>query len=250
MQSLNSNSFPMEQYFVYVTQTDSAPIYLGSADEETDHIEVTVEGVSQNHDILVMYPHTWPSADELGLDRSQYQALQAALTKELVVIQGPPGTGKTYMALKIAGILIQNKQKMGRSTPILVVCLTNHALDQFLVGMLNFTNSLVRIGGQSKEDRLNEYNLKNLKVKRSKQQFNLMDSINRNYKDLEIVEGQLSGVSSAASFHGFLMDPEVCGVLAHHSSHFGFLVKKCFDLSKFIMIIVEKKLPLSYHSLR
>lgn len=43
----------------------------------------------------------WPSKEQLGLDESQYEALQTALTKEVAVIQGPPGTGKTFLGLKV-----------------------------------------------------------------------------------------------------------------------------------------------------
>ena len=43
----------------------------------------------------------WPSKEQLGLDQSQYEALQTALTKEVAVIQGPPGTGKTFLGLKV-----------------------------------------------------------------------------------------------------------------------------------------------------
>lgn len=36
----------------------------------------------------------WPSAESLGLDESQYVALQGALTNKVMLVQGPPGTGK------------------------------------------------------------------------------------------------------------------------------------------------------------
>lgn len=52
------------------------------------------------------------------------------LTKEISIIQGPPGTGKTYVGSHAVKILLQNKQYY--TGPILVVCYTNHALDQFL----------------------------------------------------------------------------------------------------------------------
>ena len=48
----------------------------------------------ENSAINVIDQKLWPSAALVGLDRSQYEALQLALTHELVVIQGPPGTGK------------------------------------------------------------------------------------------------------------------------------------------------------------
>ena len=42
-------------------------------------------------DVILTDYDTWPSADELGMDESQYNAFQAALTREISVIQGPPG---------------------------------------------------------------------------------------------------------------------------------------------------------------
>ncbi|MEQ2212320.1 hypothetical protein XENOCAPTIV_029242, partial [Xenoophorus captivus] len=76
----------------------------------------------------------WPDMEELGLDESQMKAFQLALTKELAIIQGPPGTGKTYVGLKIAQALLTNQElwNNGDPAPMLVVCYTNHALDQFL----------------------------------------------------------------------------------------------------------------------
>lgn len=48
-------------------------------------------------------------------------------------------------------------------TPILVVCYTNHALDQFLEGILPFCQSIIRIGGKSKSPLLEHFNLRNVK---------------------------------------------------------------------------------------
>jgi anthranilate/para-aminobenzoate synthase component II len=157
-------------------------------------VEVEIKGKDgQDLTFKILETETWPDADQLGLDSSQYRALQAALTKELVVIQGPPGTGKTFMALKIAEFLVKNKERMGRSTPILVVCLTNHALDQFLVGMMSFTQKIVRIGGQSKREELTDKNLKNLAHERrsAEQQSliwehrNMLDNLNRRQDEVE-----------------------------------------------------------------
>lgn len=49
--------------------------------------------------------------------------------------------------------------------PILIVCYTNHALDQFLEGILKFcdTDGLVRIGGKSQCEALEKYNLSSIK---------------------------------------------------------------------------------------
>ena len=46
--------------------------------------------------VNIVEQRLWPSADLLGLDSSQYEAIKLALTNELVVIQGPPGTGKFF----------------------------------------------------------------------------------------------------------------------------------------------------------
>ena len=70
------------------------------------------------------------------LNASQLAALQHALLSEFTIIQGPPGTGKTFCGLRIAHCLLSN-QNIWNSTkdaPMLIVCYTNHALDQFLKG--------------------------------------------------------------------------------------------------------------------
>jgi hypothetical protein len=46
-----------------------------------------------------------------------------------------------------------------RSSPILVICYTNHALDQFLEGIAKFTRQIVRIGSQSKCAALEPFSL-------------------------------------------------------------------------------------------
>ena len=117
----------------------------------------------------------WPSVDLTELDSSQMKALQMALTQEIAVIQGPPGTGKTYIGLKVVEALMTNKaiwNSSGTKSPILVMCLTNHALDQFLEGIISnplYENpssfnsreklKLVRIGGRSQSESIAELNL-------------------------------------------------------------------------------------------
>jgi len=111
-----------------------------------------------------------PGPDILGLDPSQTEALYTALTNEFVVIQGPPGTGKTYLGLKIVQALLHNKKYWigtlkPQPSPILVICYTNHALDQFLEGIMGFTDSIVRIGGQSKCEAMQQFALKEWRMR-------------------------------------------------------------------------------------
>lgn len=107
----------------------------------------------------------WPSEAELGLDSSQRRALRSALTRELAIIQGPPGTGKTFIGLKIVQILLHNShiwKAKDNPTPILVVCFTNHALDQFLEGMTSFTKSIVRVGSRTQSEKIDEFQINKL----------------------------------------------------------------------------------------
>lgn len=66
-----------------------------------------------------------------GLHKSQYEAIKRILSKRLALVQGPPGTGKTYIGLAAVKILLKNLPG-----PIIIACQTNHALDQFLEGIL------------------------------------------------------------------------------------------------------------------
>lgn len=111
--------------------------------------------------------NTWPTNEELNFNESQYEAYKMALTHEFAVIQGPPGTGKTYVGVKIAKTLLNMSIKSETSCLLLVVCYTNHALDQFLEALLPITKSIVRIGGQSRNETLEEYNLSVLRKQKS-----------------------------------------------------------------------------------
>lgn len=94
-------------------------------------------------------------------------------------IRGPPGTGKTYVGVQIVRCLLHNTRNSdapaggeGASKPdvgpILCVCLTNHALDQFLEALLDAgvaapgCGALVRFGGRSQSARLEAHNLLSL----------------------------------------------------------------------------------------
>ncbi|CAN9189919.1 unnamed protein product [Alternaria alternata] len=97
------------------------------------------------------------------LDRGQCRALVAALTREFAFIQGPPGTGKSYLGLQIMRILLDIKKKKKDLGPILIVCYTNHALDQFLEHLLDIgVKKLIRVGGMSKSKKLSNHNLRTI----------------------------------------------------------------------------------------
>ncbi|MCL4134925.1 UNVERIFIED_CONTAM: hypothetical protein GTU68_018189, partial [Idotea baltica] len=133
------DSVPLEDYIVYTNECNKAPVYL---DKWTNY------ELKENFSVEVLGGiDTWPTCKDLQLDESQLRALHGALTRQMAIIQGPPGTGKTFLGLEIAKILLNNNKVWNvNNSPILVVCFTNHALDQFLEGIANFTTRILRIG--------------------------------------------------------------------------------------------------------
>jgi FtsZ-binding cell division protein ZapB len=140
---------------------------------------------------------TWPSKEEMSLDESQYEALKLALKSELTLIQGPPGTGKTFIGVKLVQLLIKNKHLWWnvpdhRKKPILMICYTNHALDQFLemcVKECKLTSGVVRVGGRSKSESLKPFFLSTLKFGAS---FNKLNWEIRNARErIESLQGEI-----------------------------------------------------------
>lgn len=67
----------------------------------------------------------------------------------LIVLIGPPGTGKTFLGTALVKVLLAS---ITDPTPIIVVCVTNHAVDSFLEDLLKAgVKKIARIGGGSKE---------------------------------------------------------------------------------------------------
>ncbi|KAI9656429.1 MAG: hypothetical protein M1829_000420 [Trizodia sp. TS-e1964] len=96
------------------------------------------------------------------LDHGQCEALLAALIREYAFIQGPPGTGKSYLGVKLIKILLDIKERADLG-PIIIVCYTNHALDQFLEHLvISGITKIVRVGGQSRSQLLENHNLRDI----------------------------------------------------------------------------------------
>ncbi|KAF4514252.1 UNVERIFIED_CONTAM: hypothetical protein B566_EDAN019489 [Ephemera danica] len=222
LQALDETTFPMRDYIIEVKNTDAPPKYLfdqnphDAAIDLNSNTRYNLRHATQDKTfrVDVIDKSTWPSAETLGLDPSQHTALHTALTSELAVIQGPPGTGKTFMALKIAETLIKNKEAITKenklfgyedSTPILVVCLTNHALDQFLVGILKFTKSLIRIGGQSKCEELDQYNLRRIRRYNMSSAALFRDLSNSVQNDIGRLHQQQALLSTITSKNGIIL---------------------------------------------
>ncbi|XP_041944382.1 NFX1-type zinc finger-containing protein 1 [Alosa sapidissima] len=155
---------PFQRYIVECNPDIHPPAYLRTEPRQYNLSSIAAEGFKDS--VQPFNPLTadaWPSEEQLGLDESQIRALKLALTKELAIIQGPPGTGKTHVGLKIAHALLDNHGAWGYGSPMLVVCYTNHALDQFLEGIHKFLEKgIVRVGGRSNSEVLKRFALREL----------------------------------------------------------------------------------------
>ncbi|XP_077301316.1 NFX1-type zinc finger-containing protein 1-like [Arctopsyche grandis] len=154
LQLINDN-FPLKDYIVYMQMLETVPRHVDGG--------YKIHGeLIKDLNVDIINNLGWPSAVQLGLDDYQYNTYRMALSREFVTIQGPPGTGKTFIGLKIVNTLLENVPSSEK--PLLVICFTNHALDQFLCGILPTNKKVVRIGGQSKNEQLaKNYNLHNLR---------------------------------------------------------------------------------------
>jgi len=103
----------------------------------------------------------WSTADVVErstLDATQAEALRGALNNRVALVQGPPGTGKTFLGALVARIILENTGER-----ILVLCQTNHALDQVLEDLLDKgVYGIARVGGRSKSPRLEPLTLQAL----------------------------------------------------------------------------------------
>ncbi|KAJ8259276.1 hypothetical protein COCON_G00182880 [Conger conger] len=166
LQEQEVEDLPFQRYIVECKTDVAPPAYLIVEDIYDLAPIATPEFKGELRHFSVRDPLAWPPKEYLGLDESQMRALKLALTKEFAIIQGPPGTGKTYVGLKIAQALLTNSelwQQGDANLPVLVVCYTNHALDQFLEGIHSFLeDGIVRVGGRSNSEVLKRFTLREL----------------------------------------------------------------------------------------
>ncbi|KAB8256332.1 hypothetical protein BDV32DRAFT_97352 [Aspergillus pseudonomiae] len=144
------------------------------------------------------------------LDNAQAQALVHTLQRKIGLIQGPPGTGKSFTGVALIKVLLANKPKVKpRLGPIVCVCYTNHALDQLLEGLLDdkITTQIIRIGSQSKSERLQPLNLRTVvrqidKTKLEKQeQWKLQVNFDDYENSFDALKLDAIGTDQSLEFH-------------------------------------------------
>lgn len=120
------------------------------------------------------------------------------------------GTGKTFIGLEILTALVRNTDEQ-----ILVICYTNHALDQFLTGVLAITEDIVRMGNQSKNELLDKYNAKQLleTIVSDKRMKNCFYKAKCEYAELmeqfESLQGKKGSENDAKSVESEILDVQV-----------------------------------------
>ena len=169
LKGLNEDSMPFTKYLVECSAEVDPPEYLRREDDQDPVYydlskALAVPNLPKAKKVPVLESEAWPSVEALHLNHSQFEALRTAVTTEFAVIQGPPGTGKTYVGAKIVRCLLENRNQWDpdKTSPMLMVCYTNHALDQFLEKVLEFLpkREIIRVGGRCKSEQLEECNLK------------------------------------------------------------------------------------------
>ncbi|KAJ9255512.1 hypothetical protein DTO212C5_9142 [Paecilomyces variotii] len=121
------------------------------------------------------------------LDPSQLESLVAGLTQKVSLIQGPPGTGKSFIGALLAKALHDHT-----SEKILVMCYTNHALDQFLEDFLDIgidRSTIVRIGSKS-TPRTQQFSLSEQRssYRRPQESWNLINKLRSDADTLKDVD--------------------------------------------------------------
>ena len=129
------------------------------------HFEYNLDTVASDSD-LYFRPGEYFNHDALQaittLDPAQQASVLHALSSELALIQGPPGTGKSYTGISLVKILLHSCENI-ESGPILIVCYTNHALDQFLESLVESkVSQIIRIGRRSQSTVLEKCTLHHL----------------------------------------------------------------------------------------
>ena len=183
------------------------PEYLLYSGRPTFRLKEVLDIKVGSPDVILTNPDNWPHCEHTCLDASQLRAFHAALTQEVSVIQGPPGTGKTFIGLKVVEALVANQRRSRTSNfPILVLCYTNHALDQFLEGILQIKTpenkelNIVRIGGRCKTEKL-EHCILRAKVDRVRSQkllpANLHKKSGKLYRDVQMLRERIEAAQKS-----------------------------------------------------
>lgn len=164
---VQSQSRPLDQ---------SAPEYMRRIAETKSTMETSMFYTGDESKPWTPLADPMP-AENCLLDGSQREAVDHVLRNRLAIVQGPPGTGKSFVGTKLIHFLVGNKstvmetfrgEKMNDPSKdsdglqILLLGLTNHAVDHLLLSVLDseITKKIVRVGSRSKNERIQALQLR------------------------------------------------------------------------------------------
>ena len=151
--------------------------------------------------------------EEKTLDPGQLKSFIESLVEPVHLTQGPPGTGKSYLGVVIVQALIKIRnawmsvsQSVGEP-PILVLSYKNHAIDEFLVDLVNSERnvSLIRIGGSCNDPNLSMYLEQNQSTYKDKTEKSrtLLRKLHNQKTDHQEMKNRLSPLSGWDALRGF-----------------------------------------------
>ena len=162
LQTMDLDTLPFQEELVSAKDPGMPPDYI--QEHSTIDGGIVYKGLPKECPFMSFVTHGTVEG-ETTLDTSQLKAVKLALSKRVGVIQGPPGTGKTFIGVQLVKLIRSISTRP--NAPILVLTYKNHALDEFLKGMMQlYPGDVVRIGGRSNEPDLMACNLGELKKQR------------------------------------------------------------------------------------
>ena len=199
LKELAGKRFPFKQVILDLVKKDTLNEKETIANKVFDLSNMSSQPIERYQKVNLRALDKWPTAEEMAFDESQYEAFKSAFRRQFVLIQGPPGTGKTYVGLKIVETLHKNRNVWNGSVnqkPIVIICYTNHALDQFLEGIKCFCpEEIVRIGSRSKSEELKQFTLNNIKLRMKNEDLfpaDLLEKINNTLQQMIQIRDKIS----------------------------------------------------------
>ncbi|CAG0919302.1 unnamed protein product, partial [Notodromas monacha] len=146
LRCIHLDAYPMAKFIVFsMKRSVEMPMYLREA--AVKHTaDVPLKHICGEDLIASPSENWWFSAQEIGLDEGQFQALKAGISKEISLIGGPPGTGKTTVGQMIVRTIIERRKAFSikQEGVILVISASDQALDNFLKGLSTSSSKIMR----------------------------------------------------------------------------------------------------------
>jgi hypothetical protein len=142
IKDMKDGDMPFEREIVNCEYVSTPPKYI----LDNPLVDISILRKDDENQTVNVLADEWVSDSETKLDSSQNNSIASLFKNRLTLIRGPPGTGKTFIGTYATRLLV--KKLEGTNRPIVVICYTNHALDQFLEGLIDHVPNLVRVGGR------------------------------------------------------------------------------------------------------